>query len=370
LQLSADGEMLAVAAGSTVLLARVADVLPGAVEGASSVSTAALAPQVLRALHPPPSSSSPSTPPVDGLLFTSRGELVVAANGGLRVYDARDLRRALHGGSGGADDAGRGRSGSTGGSASEQTGRVYCYKGGPVATVVSPDGRWAASGCNDDTVQIWEIGRGNRGRGAGGSRAADKRDDESLTCSGYAATPAELAWSDCGQFLATGGGATVTVWECAGVRGSPAGSRPIICPPVRPCDVTALAFRPGTALLASGTEAGVVALTEINAPAAETVRLRGARAPRSKLLRPPAAVCVPPFQVDDREEVEESGDDDDEGEAAADEAGAADKTTGVAEEPALEEGQKRVTVLQWLPGGGGLLVGYASGHVAVFDRVS
>lgn len=72
---------------------------------------------------------------------------------------------------------------------------------------------------------------------------------------------ASLAWSNDGRWLATGGGASATVWDCQGRKG-PDGSRPLVLERHSE-QITKLAFQPAGELLASTARDGLVLLWSV-----------------------------------------------------------------------------------------------------------
>jgi WD40 repeat protein len=162
----------------------------------------------------------------------------------------------------------------------------FPWKGSPLALAWSPDGAMLAHGNQDSTVHFWYYDSG--------------RD---LQMWGYPTKVRELAWDPTSRLLATGGGPEVTVWDCGGKKG-PEGTKPAqLAGHGEDGRVTALAYQPGSPLLASGrSDGGVV------------------------LWRSPAADPL----------------------AQADAGG-------------------EVTALQWLAGGKGLVAGTAAGAVLAFD---
>jgi WD40 repeat protein len=77
--------------------------------------------------------------------------------------------------------------------------RQWRWKGSMLGLSLSPDGRTAACGCQDNSVHFWRL--------ANGSNAA---------MSGYPAKPSRLSWRADGQLLATNGSTDVVVWSFAG----------------------------------------------------------------------------------------------------------------------------------------------------------
>ncbi|MHC9296934.1 WD40 repeat domain-containing protein [Mycobacterium sp. LTG2003] len=118
---------------------------------------------------------------------------------------------------------------------------VLPFTGSLLTLAVSPDRKWAASGNQDATLHVWRIGR---------------RGDE-LSMSGYPTKITALAYSPDSALLASGGGADVTVWDFTG-RG-PRGSTPRI---LRGHDavVTAIAWSADGDLLAAASEDGRAAV--------------------------------------------------------------------------------------------------------------
>lgn len=118
---------------------------------------------------------------------------------------------------------------------------VLPFKGSLLALAVSPDRKWAASGNQDATLHVWRIGR----RG------------EELGMSGYPTKITALAFSPDSALLASGGGQDVTVWDFTG-RG-PRGSTPRI---LRGHDdaVTSVAWSARGDLLAATSDDGRAAV--------------------------------------------------------------------------------------------------------------
>ncbi len=115
------------------------------------------------------------------------------------------------------------------------------WRGSSLAVAWSPNGRYLATGDQDRTVHFWIVARG-----------------KDLEMSGYPIKVKELAWSADSRFLATGGGADVTVWNCGGK--GPRGTEPLVLEGHED-RLNAIAFaRNGT--LASGCEAGEIRLWE------------------------------------------------------------------------------------------------------------
>jgi WD40 repeat protein len=116
------------------------------------------------------------------------------------------------------------------------------WKTSLISVAWSPDGRWVVAGTQELAVQIWEL---------------PYRPGEELAMSGYVAKVRELAWHGSSRYLATGGGAELMVWDCAGK--GPAGTTPRILSG-HLAKVTALDYQRTGHLLASGGQDSLVLL--------------------------------------------------------------------------------------------------------------
>jgi WD40 repeat protein len=123
---------------------------------------------------------------------------------------------------------------------SEKPVRTFLWKGSMLSLAWSRDGRYLCHGNQDSTVHFWIVKSG-----------------EDLQMWGYPSKVRELSWDHRSRYLATGGGSEVTVWDCSG-RG-PANTKPIV---LRHHDVSVsqLAYQQNGALLASGCQAGEIAI--------------------------------------------------------------------------------------------------------------
>ncbi len=90
----------------------------------------------------------------------------------------------------------------------------------------------------------------------------DLRTGRSSVMTGFARKVRELSFS--GRWLATGGGPVVSVWDGSG--DGPEGTEPALLDASSESPVSALAFRPGTAILAVGTESGRLRLWKAELP--------------------------------------------------------------------------------------------------------
>jgi WD40 repeat protein len=124
----------------------------------------------------------------------------------------------------------------------EAAGR-FDWKGSTLVISWSPDGRYIATGDQDSTVHFWIA-----------------RTGQDLQMWGYPTKVRELAWDHTSRFLATGGGAVVTVWDCSGK--GPEGTRPLQLD-LHTEQLTGLAFQHRGPLLASGCAEGLVAIWNV-----------------------------------------------------------------------------------------------------------
>ena len=109
-----------------------------------------------------------------------------------------------------------------------------------LALVWSPDGKYISTGNQDSTIQFWIVESGKE-----------------LHMSGYNAKIRELAWDCRSRFLASGGSATVVVWDCSGK--GPSGTKPYLLD-YHSTLLTQLRFQSQGTLLASACQEGLVAI--------------------------------------------------------------------------------------------------------------
>ncbi|MBX3226985.1 MAG: PQQ-binding-like beta-propeller repeat protein [Labilithrix sp.] len=113
------------------------------------------------------------------------------------------------------------------------------FKGSLISLAWSPDERVIACGSQDCSVHFWRLDTG--------------RDSE---MTGYPFKPKALAWDARASMLATGGDATICIWEFSGK--GPEGTRPIQLA-AHEGQVSALTFHSRKALLASaGQDMGII----------------------------------------------------------------------------------------------------------------
>ncbi|NBF39032.1 MAG: WD40 repeat domain-containing protein [Spirochaetes bacterium] len=119
--------------------------------------------------------------------------------------------------------------------------RRYEWQGSSLVAEWSPDGRFIATGDQDATVHFWFAASGI-----------------DLQMWGFPSKVLELSWDHTSRYLATGGSASPTLWDCDGPEG-PRGRTPKELS-VHSEHVRALVFSHQTQLLASGDAAGLLAL--------------------------------------------------------------------------------------------------------------
>jgi WD40 repeat protein len=113
--------------------------------------------------------------------------------------------------------------------------RQFTWKGSILTLAWSPNCKYIATGDQDATVHFWF-----------------EKDGKDLQMWGYPTKVRELSWDATSRYLATGGGAEVTVWDC--IR-SPEGSTPITLKSHTDI-ITALRFQHAGPLLASAGQDG------------------------------------------------------------------------------------------------------------------
>lgn len=114
------------------------------------------------------------------------------------------------------------------------------WKGSMLVLSWSPDAKYIATGNQDSTIQFWIMATGKE-----------------LHMWGYPAKIRELSWDARSRYLASGGAASVVVWDCSGK--GPAGTKPITLD-FHERLLTQLAFQREGSLLASACEEGLIAV--------------------------------------------------------------------------------------------------------------
>lgn len=118
--------------------------------------------------------------------------------------------------------------------------KTFPWQGSILALAWSPNDNAVATGNQDASVHFWYRTSG-----------------KDLEMSGYPTKVRELSWDSGGRYLATGGSAIVTIWDCGGK--GPAGSRPLQLDGHETL-LTALEFQHRGGLIASGCRDGVVCI--------------------------------------------------------------------------------------------------------------
>ena len=118
--------------------------------------------------------------------------------------------------------------------------RQFASKDSILNMSISPSGRWLMTGNQDCSVHVWNT-----------------ETKVEMHMRGYATKVRQMAWHRGSRWLATGGGPSVSVWDCAG-RG-PEGRHPTMLE-FHQEPVSALHYQPAGDWLASGARDGGVAL--------------------------------------------------------------------------------------------------------------
>jgi WD40 repeat protein len=116
------------------------------------------------------------------------------------------------------------------------------WKGSLISLQWAPNGRFIAAGSQESTIQFWRL---------------PYHPGEELFMSGYANKVKELSWDCSSRFLASGGGAQITIWDVSGK--GPAGTRPLQLGEDL-SRITQLAYHPRRHILASGSADGRIGL--------------------------------------------------------------------------------------------------------------
>jgi WD40 repeat protein len=104
----------------------------------------------------------------------------------------------------------------------------------------SPSGKWLMTGNQDCSVHVWNT-----------DNSAE------MHMRGFAAKVRQLAWHRGSRWLATGGGQTISVWDCSGK--GPEGRTPMLLE-WHPDQLSALQYQPEGDWLASGSRDGSIAI--------------------------------------------------------------------------------------------------------------
>jgi WD40 repeat protein len=118
--------------------------------------------------------------------------------------------------------------------------RVFRSRDPILNMAFSPSGKWLMTGNQDCSVHVWNTDSGTE-----------------MHMRGFAAKVRQLAWHRGSRWFATGGGLTISVWDCSG-RG-PEGRTPLLLE-WHPDQVTSLHYQPEGDWLASGARDGSIAV--------------------------------------------------------------------------------------------------------------
>jgi WD40 repeat protein len=120
------------------------------------------------------------------------------------------------------------------------TPRVFRSRDPILNMAFSPSGKWLMTGNQDCSVHVWNTDG-----------------DTEMHMRGFAAKVRQLAWHRSSRWLATGGGLTISVWDCSG-RG-PEGRTPLLLE-WHADQISALQYQPEGDWLASGARDGSIAI--------------------------------------------------------------------------------------------------------------
>ena len=118
--------------------------------------------------------------------------------------------------------------------------RVFHSRDAILNMAFSPSGKWLMTGNQDCSVHVWNTDSGTE-----------------MHMRGFAAKVRQLAWHRGSRWLATGGGLTISVWDCSG-RG-PEGRTPLLLE-WHQDQISALQYQPEGDWLASGARDGSIAV--------------------------------------------------------------------------------------------------------------
>jgi WD40 repeat protein len=118
--------------------------------------------------------------------------------------------------------------------------RVFKSRDPILNMAFSPSGKWLMTGNQDCSVHVWNTDNGGE-----------------MHMRGFAAKVRQLAWHRASRWLATGGGQTISVWDCSGK--GPEGRTPLLLE-WHPDQISALHYQPEGDWLASGARDGSIAI--------------------------------------------------------------------------------------------------------------
>ena len=121
-----------------------------------------------------------------------------------------------------------------------QEERTFLSRDPILSMAFSPSGKWLMTGNQDCSVHVWNTDSGNE-----------------MHMRGFAAKVRQLAWHRANRWLATGGGETISVWDCSGP--GPSGRTPLLLE-WHPDQISALHYQPEGDWLASGARDGSLAV--------------------------------------------------------------------------------------------------------------
>jgi WD40 repeat protein len=118
--------------------------------------------------------------------------------------------------------------------------RVFKSRDPILNMAFSPSGKWLMTGNQDNSIHVWNTDNGAE-----------------MHMRGYAAKVRQLAWHKGSRWLATGGGETISVWDCSGK--GPEGRTPLLLEWHEDL-ISALHYQPEGDWLASGARDGSIGI--------------------------------------------------------------------------------------------------------------
>lgn len=118
--------------------------------------------------------------------------------------------------------------------------RTFDWKGSLLSVIVAANGRWACAGAQDSSIHLWRLWSG-----------------DDLSMHGYPAKIDQLAFRHDSRWMASACLGELTIWDFSGK--GPAGSRPAEGN-AHDRHIAALAWQPGTKVIATGGADGRLAL--------------------------------------------------------------------------------------------------------------
>jgi WD40 repeat protein len=121
--------------------------------------------------------------------------------------------------------------------------RYFPWKDSLLSLSVSPDQRFIAVGCQDNSIHLWYLKSG-----------------EDFQMSGYPSKVKHFSWSADSRYFATGGAEALIIWDCSG--SGPQKKEPVVLP-VHNKPVSAVVFSHADSRVVTGGEDGLVSVIDL-----------------------------------------------------------------------------------------------------------